>query len=173
MMNCDGKMSFGDYIFPINPYLIKLTHKKQIAEQHIPMNGSVVSDMGRLTVRISGEGEFCGENCREDFEALKRLYECSSAEMLYIPSQKPVYAVFERLELIGSDVEGVIRYSFSFVGSSEAPAGKRRSATGDGKKCLWDISYESGIDIDSLADMNPDIKRPDIPIPAGRRIILC
>ena len=172
-MNCDGKMSFGDFIFPVNPYLIKVTHKRSVAEQHIPGGESVVSDMGRAAVRISGEGELCGGSCAEDFGRLRRLYERSSAEMLYVPTQSPVFAVFEKLELIGEDTEGVIRYSFSFVVRSEVPASKRRSVLTDGSKCLWDYAYENGMDTEVLGKLNPDIKRPDVQIPAGRRIALC
>lgn len=172
-MNCDGKMSFGDFIFPVNPYLIRVTHKRSVAEQKIPMSGSIVSDMGKMSRRISGEGEFCGESCADDFERLKRLYESSSAEMLYVPSQRPLYAVFEKLELIGEDIEGVIRYGFSFIESSDAPEIRSKIKIADGRKCLWDYSFESGTDIAELIEHNPDVKRPDTPVPSGRRIRLC
>ena len=172
-MNCDGKMSFGDFIFPINPYLIKVSHSRKITEQPVPFHEGKVSDMGGMNRRTSGEGEFCGEDCAETFARLKKVYEDASAEMLYIPSQRPVYALFEKLELIGSDTAGVIRYSFSFVESSEKPDRSKNIRLGDGEKCLWDFAYESGIDTDLLLKLNPDVKRPDEAIARGRRIYLC
>ena len=172
-MNCDGKMSFGDFIFPVNPYLVRVIHKRRVAEQHIPGSKSLISDMGRTAERISGEGELFGKNCAEDFERLRQLYERSSPEMLYVPSQRPVYAVFEKLELIGEDKGEVIRYAFSFAVSRDASAGRERTRLSDGSKCLWELAWENGADIADLTELNPDIKRPDINIPAGRRINLC
>ena len=172
-MNCDGKMSFGDFIFPVNPYLIRITHKREVSEQHIPGGESVVSDMGRRAARISGEGELFGSGCAGDFARLKRLYERSAAEMLYLPSQRPVYAVFEKLELIGKDIGDVIRYSFSFAVIADAPSFRRRAVISDGRKCLWDYAFENGLGTELLCELNPGVKRPDLAIPAGRRVALC
>ena len=94
--------------------------------------------------------------------------------MLYIPSQNPIYAIFESLEMMARDIEGVVRYSFRF---RESPAAKTelrdKVIISDGKHTLWDYAYESNVDIEVLRELAPDIMRPDVIIEAGRRIYLC
>ncbi len=173
-MKCNGKMSYRDFIFPVNPYLINVRESRTVAEQKIPYGGSIVSDMGVKGRIITGEGEFYGSGCDECFAGLKKVFEKGGGGMLYIPSQKPVYALFESLEMMARDVEGVIRYSFRFRESrvSEREL-KDKVIISDGKHTLWDYSYESKVDIEILRELAPDIIRPDVLIEAGRRIYLC
>ena len=172
-MKTDGKMSFKKYVFPVNPSVIKVIHRHRTAEHKIPYGLSNIQDLGDEGRIISGEGEFYGENCVNDFMQLKSVMAKGGGGMLYIPSQSPIYAVFENLELICSDIEDVVRYSFRFVESFENINQTERCIHGDGKSCLWDISYRYGIDIDSLVLMNPHIRRPDIEIRCSERINLC
>ena len=37
---------------------------------------------------------------------------------------------------------------------------------------MWDVSYRFGVEIDPLMRLNPDVKRPDIPL-GGRAVRLC
>lgn len=172
-MKTDGKMSYKDFVFPVVPYAIRISEKRNISNRIVPYGGSVVEDLGKTARVISGEGEFYGENCIGDFIRLKSVMAKGGGGMLYIPSQSPVYAVFESLELICSDSEDVVRYSFRFTESFEKSDCIERCIRGDGKSCLWDISYRYGIDIDSLVLMNPHIRRPDTEIKCSERINLC
>ena len=43
----------------------------------------------------------------------------------------------------------------------------------DTDECLWDVSYESRVEIEKLLSLNPWIKRPDEPLKKGRVIRLC
>ena len=165
-MNCKGKMSFRDFIFPVNPYIIRISHKRSVSDD-------VVNDMGLNSRIIKGEGEFFGIGAENDFCRLKEMHEKGEG-MLYVPSQKPVYAYFSELELIGRDIDGVIKYSFTFIESREKKSIKDvAEMISDGRHSLWDYSYISGTDIETLIELNCDIKRPDDIIQAGRRIILC
>ena len=172
-MKIDGKMSYKDFVFPVVPYVIRISDKRNISNRTVPYGGSVVEDLGNTARIISGEGEFYGENCVNDFMQLKSVMAKGGGGMLYIPSQSPIYAVFENLELICSDIEDVVRYSFRFVECFENINQTERCIHGDGKSCLWDISYRYGIDIDSLVLMNPHIRRPAIEIRCSERINLC
>ena len=172
-MNCKGRMSFRDFIFPVNPYIIRISHKRSVSDRKIPFSDDVVSDMGLNSRIIKGEGEFFGSSAENDFRRLREMHEKGEG-MLYVPSQKSVYAYFSELELIGRDIEGVIKYSFTFIESREKKSIKEASGMiSDGRHSLWDYSYISGTDIETLIELNPDVKRPDDMIPAGRRIILC
>ncbi len=173
-MKTDGKMSYKDYIFPINPSVLKISHGRKIAKHDVPNGCDTVNDMGASYRIISGEGEFCGKNCIDDFLSLKAVMDRGGGGMLYIPSQKPVYAMFEELELIAGDIEGVIRYKFKFTESFEKHCEERfLYCYGSRHDCLWDISHKYGIHIDILAELNPHIKRPDMPIYPWERVKLC
>lgn len=173
-MNTKGRMSYKDFIFPVNPSVIRITHKRKVAEQKIPYSYSKVFDLGEQSRIISGEGEFFGTDYISDFERLKKIFQSGGGGMLYLPSQKPIYAVFESLELLGQDIDGVIQYSFRFVESFDQ---KKESLVkvciSDGRKSLWDYSYRYGIDIETLVRINTDILRPDIPIRPGKKVKLC
>ena len=173
-MTPDGKMSYKNFIFPVNPYVIHISHAKKSVEHKIPLARNIVCDLGENARIITGEGEFFGTNCMNDFDRLESIFHSKGGGMLYIPSQKPVYAVFDKLELIAQDTENAIKYTFRFIESFDKSKNDiSETCISDGMKCLWDHSYEHGIDIETLVKANPDILRPDIPIPHGKAVKLC
>ena len=94
--------------------------------------------------------------------------------MLYIPSQSPIFAVAKKLVFDAVDAEGVVHYSFEFVESFDKSRGGSAAALyGDGKKTLWDISYESRVNINVLVQKNRHIRRPDVPVMPWERVVLC
>ena len=173
-MNTDGKMSFKDFVFPLNPTFIRIYYSRKISNQKIPFGSNAVRDMGENGRVISGEGEFCGKSCIEDFERLKKVFESGGGGMLYIPSQKPIYAIFSSLELLAQDRDGVIKYSFEFNESYDKIQNTQFSdIIADGKSSLWDISYRYGVRVDELLRLNPYVCRPDFTIEKGKRVTLC
>lgn len=173
-MNCNGKMSYKDFVFPVNPKSIRIKHDRKIARGSVPYGSDTADDLGAAARVISGEGEFYGENAVSDFAALKAAGGTGGAGMLYIPSQKPICAVLKSLDMICEDAEGIVRYSFTFIESEDRRStGTNGVIWGDGKSCLWDISYKYRADIDILIGLNPQIRRPDIPIQAWEKVRLC
>lgn len=173
-MQSNGKMSFGDFIFPVNPYLLQITHRKSLSEQVVPFRDSFVCEIGTMSRVVSGEGEFYGTDCEEVFGQLRALFEKGGGGMLYLPSQTPFFALFEELKLEARDLENVIRYRFRFRESVlKKTDPSRMTAVADGRKCLWDFASESGIGIAVLQKLNPDVRRPDEAIERGRRVFFC
>ncbi len=173
-MRTDEKMSYKSYVFPVNPSLIKISHERKIAKASVFDGYDIVNDMGGSYRIISGEGEFFGSRCVEDFLALKSVMDSGGGGMLYLPSQKPIYAVFEQLEMTAQDIQGVIKYKFKFIESFEKHRQERfLYCYGNGRDCLWDISYKYCVNIDILTELNPNIKRPDIPIFPWEKVKLC
>ena len=173
-MKTDGKMSYKNFIFPVNPYVIHISHQRNITEHKIPFEQNIISDMGENARIITGEGEFFGTDCISDFHRLENVFHSNGGGMLYIPSQKPVYAVFDKLELIAQDTENVVKYTFRFIESFDKNKNSvSEMCISDGVKCLWDYAYEYGIDIETLVKANPDILRPDISITHGKAVNLC
>ena len=173
-MKTDGKMSYKNFIFPVNPYVIHISHVRKISEHKIPNAHNVLFDSGENARMITGEGEFFGTDCMNDFNRLEKIFHSGGGGMLYIPSQKPVYAVFDKLELIAQDTENVVKYTFRFIESFDKNKSDiSETCISDGVKCLWDYAYEYGIDIETLVKANPDILRPDIAITHGKAVKLC
>ncbi len=173
-MKTDGKMSYKGFVFPLNPSVISIRHNRKTAASRIPYGNDFVEDIGSSGRVITGKGEFVGENCIRDFMKLKTVMDQGGGGILYIPSQKPVYAVLESLELSASDTQGAIGYSFRFIESFDTiQSNKKTFCYGNGSNCLWDISYKYAISINLLMQLNPWIKRPDIPIYAWEKVALC
>ena len=47
-MNYDGKMSFGDFVFPNNPQQIRITRSRDISEQRLMSDDSLVTETNAL-----------------------------------------------------------------------------------------------------------------------------
>ena len=173
ILNTDGKMSFRDFIFPINPAVIRIQHKRKLAVNSVPLGNDNITDLGQGSRIITGEGEFAGESCINDFISLKKAAE-QGGGMLYIPSQEPIYVFAENIGLKASDREGAVAYSFRFVEGDPVKNKKRISfAEGDGVSCLWDYAWKYDVDIDHLAELNPHIRRPDMPVKRTERVRIC
>lgn len=172
-MNNEGKMSLGSFVFKINPRMIKISSRRNIVTRDIPYSGSKRTDFGDKGRLIQISGELCSADAAADFEKLRKLFDCGRARILYIPSQKPILALPKVLSLVGEDIEGVIGYSMELEESAETDGSLELYTLGNGAASLWDISYEQGISVEMLLSLNPDIRRPDNVIPAGRRIRLC
>ena len=91
-MNCDGKMSFGDFVFPNNPQQIRITRSRTVTEQRALTGDAKVNEYGKGARKITGEGEFFGEDCIYQFSRLRERFEKGGGGILYIPSQRPVLA---------------------------------------------------------------------------------
>ncbi len=173
-MRCDGKMSYKDFIFPVNPRTITIRTDRHVALSAVPGGSDVVSDLGSGARIVSGEGEFFGEGAVQSFLRLRQVMNSGGGGMLYIPSQSPIFAVAKKLVFDAVDAEGVVHYSFEFVESFDKSRGGSAAALyGDGKKTLWDISYESRVNINVLVQKNRHIRRPDVPVMPWERVVLC
>ena len=171
-MNIDGMMSFGDFVFPMNPSLLRVKNENSISSTRTSDGSTDVTLTGEKPVVISGSGYFTGEGCVSTIERLRE--KLGSAAVLYIPSQRPVLAVLKKLELVCENAENAVSYSFEFVGCRKNSRNRlKRVIYGNDEASLWDISYRTGINIDTLVSLNPHIKRPDIPVRGSERVNLC
>ena len=171
-MNCDGMMSFGDFVFPLNPSIIRIHNENRISSALTSDGITDVSLIGAKPVVISGSGCFPGNNCVAVYEKLRA--KLGNAAVLYLPAQKPLFAVLKKLELVCDDTENAVSYSFEFVGCRKNKAdGLRRVIFGDDESTLWDYSFRFGLNIDTLVRLNPHIRRPDLPVKGDERVNLC
>ena len=170
-MSMQGNVKFRDFVFPVDPEFIKISSGRDVLTEKGAFSQIIINDCGENPLIISGEGEFFGENCTSDFDELKSRTD--SPGVLIIPSQSPIYAYPEKLELIFSDTPDVVRYRFSFIGRELSDLQNKGSVVySSGTVCLWDIAEKYKTDIDLLINANPHIIRPDRIIPKYERINL-
>lgn len=167
-------MRFKTYEWKYNPEEISFECEKNIRELESPNSTAYVQNLGRKNRLIKGKGQLCGEDCHEQFARLWQIFEEGGVGVLALPFVKPVYAVFERLAVIGEPVPDMLTYSFVFrevmEREKEATVGTYIANAGE---CLWDISYMSRVEIEKLLELNPWIKQADEPIVKGRVIKIC
>jgi prophage DNA circulation protein len=156
-----------------NPREISFSCEEKVNELSAPYGLSYIQDTGRKNMAVKGEGELLGEDCGEQFKRLLSLFKQGGAGVLAVPKLCTVYAVFESLKVLGYPKPGVLKYSFVFreVMEKTVPV-KQSEYTGKAGENLWDVSYITGVDIDSLVLLNTWVKRPDESV-ENRSVRLC
>lgn len=166
-------MKFGEYVWHHNPQNISFECDRSVAEMKSPFGESSVQDMGRKNMKISGSGQLYGEDCAEQFERLFEVFRNSRKEVLSVPNLPSIYVVFEKLEIKGEPKPNVLEYSFVF---REVMEKKQKTVITyfdcENGQTLWDIAYKTGVKIDELVRLNPDVKFPDENL-GTRRVKLC
>lgn len=139
-----GSMSFSDFIFSPNPYLLKAQ--------------SVLED-GVFLTNVSGEGEFEGETAFAKYKTLKEIFTRGDTAWLRMPMIKPLKAKLVELTLLEDARENMISFSFRFqevkeeyIKNSEISYIKVEE-----EKSLWDIERKYGVACADLLGLNPDI----------------
>lgn len=167
-------MRFKNYEWRYNPEEISFECEKNIRELKSPKSTAYIQNLGRKNRLIKGKGQLCGEDCHEQFSKLWEIFEEDGAGVLALAFIKPVYAVFEKLTVIGEPVPDMLTYSFVFRETMECEKSEVSSCcTAQEDECLWDISYRTRAEIETLLILNPQIKRADEPIQNGKEIRLC
>ena len=167
-------MKFKGYEWKHNPCEIKFECEKTVNEHISPYEKSFVQNMGRKNRTVSGKGELCGEDCIQQFAALWKLFEEGGTGVLAIDCIDPIYAVFESLSVIGEPKPDILTYAFVFREDMEAVKRitPRIHITAEGD-CLWDVSYMYDIPVETLVELNKNIKRADEMQYKGMVIYLC
>lgn len=168
-----NKMSYGNFIFSHLPAKIEVTSERKIAERKIPDAANAVWDFGDNGRIIKGEGEFFGVSALEQFENLRKVVQSGGCHVLYLPALGKITAVCSSLKLLEEDHENAVAYSFVFreVCGTETKDSEQSTTVLEGE-CLWQIAARTGIAIEGLLELNPQISRPDRVLTTGERIVL-
>ncbi len=166
-------MRFAGHNFRHNPVEIKIENKKLRKSSLVPFRGEVSAEGLRKCTVISGKGEFVGEDCIEQYKKLHSLYEKGERGVLSIPGLMPFYAYISGLTALGETTPDLISYSFEFTeitGIREQR--KREYHTVSEGETLYDIACVEGVSLESLATLNPHLRRPD-DLCVGEKVRLC
>lgn len=158
MTNLMG-MSFGTFQFPQNPVKLQITLERSLKEAVLPFWGSSLQDLGKKRRKISGEGYFTGESCRQDFARLRALFEKGIPDCLRLPGQAPFLAAPESLTFTGMSGKDLLGYRFVFTevksGTHGFPRGTITAREGDS---LWNLAQEWEVPVEELLAANPGLE---------------
>lgn len=149
-------MRFMGYTWLHNPKSIELVSAKKIVKLEHPYDNDVLQNFGEKNVTIKGVGELFGSDCLKQYENLHDVYVKGEKGVLCLPDLMPIYACFEKLEVVANNLPDVLTYSFVFCGTqlnNDFGVLKKEVVLNEGQT-LWDISYEYGVSIEKLCDLN-------------------
>lgn len=171
-------MSFDGYSWEFNSKYLTFSHEGNVSIPRYPYGGSTLQDFGKQNCIITGSGYFVGENCADMYNRLRDKFNQSGVGVLTLPGFPPINAFFNRLVLKGEPKPDLLSYEFEFIEVDDRYQDVSELNTGmtseknirkviPNGNTLWDISYKYGINIDRLVEINPHVRRPDIPIEKG------
>lgn len=172
-------MRYKNYVWPRNPREITISVENNVKEIEIPKNGSVFQNYGRKKRTITGTGEFCGQNCFNDYENLLNIFKDTNASgYLVLPNMDPFLAAFKSFKLLGDPQPNLVSYTFVFWENVENIYQNETNIEYEffitsGNETLWDISLTYNLDISDLLNLNPFIYNPNEILQSGVRVSLC
>lgn len=152
-------MRFLGYTWHHNPKSLQISSGKKVVTLSVPYSADVLQNFGEKPLTVSGVGELYGEDCLEQYEQLKKLYEKGDCGVLCLPRLTPLYACFDKLTLEAHNTPSVLTYSFSFteISKKTTDCNTQQFVEVLQGQTLWDISYLYGVNIDTLVVLNPEI----------------
>lgn len=171
----NSMVRFKGYSLEHNPEKLSITSQKNLSRQNVLGAKSVVGETGDNERVVTGVGKIHGENCIYRFMKLFRLKEQSGSGILSLPGIKPFYAFFVSLEFAADPTPELITYKFVFredCARQSKLAIPERYYTTEQNEDLWDVSYKFNVPVETLAALNPEIKRAN-DVSEGTRVRLC
>ncbi len=170
-----AKMKFKNYEWPYDPKQLKIEQKKDISELKIPFVGTVLQNLKCSKRVISGNGEFFGPDCFEQYSRLCELYKENDSGYLSITDVGTFLAVFKKLNMSCEPGPKSISYYFEFWEDMETkPQSEALVATYHVVKegeTIFDIARLYNKTVKELLNLNPHIKRVD-ELKVGDRVML-
>lgn len=171
----NAPMRFDGLSLRHNPATLTVSGRNHVGEYASPCCEADSDILYREPVRISGEGEFCGTDCLDQYLALKEKQLSQTSGKLVLPHMEPLYATLKELSLTAKPVDNVISYRFTFV-QAQSPHGDTEGTKSpyiaQAGESLWDVSYAYGISIERLVALNPQIPYINA-LSQGERVSLC
>lgn len=166
------KMKYKNFEFPLNPYVIKVNHSRNIAENPILDSDSAAYNISKNASVISGEGCFFGEKAFYFASELERLSKSDSSGWLFTPNGNCFNAYFKELTIKSDAKRNEVFYSFTFIENCNHNKVKREIDFVYAKKDenLFDIAHRCKVPIEKLLELN-NRKNP-FDISTGDKVVL-
>ena len=155
-------MRFGGVSLSHNPKTLKIIRSKNIASVNLSDGQNRFSHAAEGILKISGTGELYGENCFQTYEKLLRASCKNVPYVLSVPELGVFFAVLSDLSINAEPKSNFLSVAFTFrIVDGENNCEKifpQRYYFPQANENLWDVSYKTGINIEKLTELNPDIK---------------
>ncbi len=163
-----SSMSYKGYVWPHNPRKCTVSAGKTVISQKLPGGRWHSTETGLSGRKISGSGEFSGEDAYSQFLELYQVFCQSGQGILYHPVVGAVEAHFSRLDLDQEPAANYVAYSFEFieVGQTSQPEvvepeeDEQRLHTVAEGESFWTICSLYGLTALELAVLNPSVSNP-------------
>ena len=168
-------MRFCGYTFGHNPAKLKIDDTGSVASILPPFHEPDSVLLGRKPRVIRGEGELYGADCIGQYAQLYALYAQGRSGLLSLPHMTPMTAYLRELSLTADPREDILGFSFTFIeakGDAAAIDAEPFYTVSAQGESLWDIAYAKGKDINTLVELNPQIRYIDA-LSAGEKVRLC
>lgn len=168
-------MRFCGYTFHHNPATLKIEGAGNIRELTSPCCEPKSAHLGSRLRRVTGEGELYGADCIAQFERLQKLLDDEKEGLLSLPKMPAMHAYLKELKMTAQPKEDVLGYRFLFIEAQPAAKDNTPREYYDTLvvgESLWDISYITGVPIETLVELNPQIRYIDS-LEEGERVRLC
>lgn len=166
-----ANMSFKEYVWRNNPVNLQVRWENRLQEHRLPYVGSMLEGIGRKYRVVTGEGDFYGADCYEQFASLSKIFEEGGSGYLNLPGMMPIRALFRSLEMRCEPVENLVRYRFEFW---EEVIESARTLEENGVhivrqgETMWSIAALYRYSVDTLIAMNPQIRNVLSLVPGER-----
>lgn len=169
-----SKIRFKGFEWEHNPEKLTVANEDNLTEQKMPRGSSIAVKRSAKCRVITGGGTLSGYDCYNRFNEILKLQNTVESGVLTLPETKPFYAYFKKLELLCEPVPDTISYRFEFVEDCEKNYVIKDDVyhTVQSGETLWDISFNYGVKIETLIELNPEIFRVDELI-EGSRVRIC
>lgn len=154
---------FKNYTFLYHPSSFSISRQRILKEFLLPEKGSVIQDLGKTAIKITGTGFLFGEDCMEQFEKLNDLFLEEGSGALFLPGISPIFCHFEELSVEGNPGPKMLTYRFVFLEDTQRNNGKissRRSyyvvTQGD---TLTVIAAKCSMTVEELITKNPGLSQ--------------
>lgn len=161
-------MSYKGYVWPHNPRSCCVTTEKTVASAKLPGGRWHTGELGLSGRRISGSGEFSGEDAYARFMELYQVF-CQEGEgILYHPVLGAVTAHFSSLTMDQEPTANYVAYSFEFLEKGQLSEVEIIRSSADEKKyhtvevgeTFWTLCSLYGLTALELATLNPSLSNP-------------
>lgn len=169
-----SSMSYKGYVWPHNPRSCTVTTEKTVTSSKLPGGRWHTGELGISGRKISGSGEFSGEDAYARFMELYEVF-CQDGEgILYHPVLGAITAHFSSLTMDQEPSANYVAYSFEFLerGQKNQPeviqpsADEKKYHTVSVGESFWTICSLYNLTALELVTMNPSISSP-VEVTAG------
>lgn len=150
------RLQFKDYIFPANPYSVKICGAKTLCDQKAPGWRTTTQEICAEPLAVTVQGELYGKDAREQMHTMLALQRERGSGELCIPYDDSRRVFFEELTFtIAADGEKI---TYTAVFREDMQTQKKicaitQTTVMDGEN-LFDIAARCGVALEALIERN-------------------